>query len=464
MTNKEGYDKKRFEILSGLKAEDEVDWLDSLSLEPFGFDQMVGSRSAIVFGPPGSGKTVLYHQFKSNCLFPNGKHRILTVDWKPRPISTQEEGNITWINGQLKFLLDACSIRLIEVLTNYLDELEKAPEWVKARLAWFLKNNLQGNPQLRLGPVLDSERKNQAINNLFNVKDEGLFYTEPSPEQVINELIVSLGHFGITAIWVLADGVQDWNLPEPRFLEKSLFSFFSMLSIFENTKLSFKFILPQKLESSIAQASGIVRRRIDRHSLVWEEQLLLKMIEKRLGVIFGRDEPVAIQKLCKDPDFYNWLVYFGGDSPREWLDLLQPYIKYYVENDLSKPIDDTTSTEIQNSAPLRFHIDDQDYIVKIGGRVVPIGELPPKVFKMLQFLYKNAGKIISKEQLYFQAYLGLENVPSRGDKMFEEPTSYINLIDTSIYRLRQAIEPDPAKPVILRTERGYGVKLVVRYL
>lgn len=455
--------ERSFEPFARLRAEDESDWLDACFVEPIGFEQMIGPRSAIIFGSPGSGKTALYASIKKTCALPTGKIKILPVDWKPRSLPTGTEGDIDWVNEQMKFMLDTCAVKVVETMTDYLEELDASPEWVKVRLSWFLQHNLQGNPLLRLGPVLDMDPKNKGIKKLFEANVDGLFYTPPSLEQVVNELIISLGHFGINAIWILADDVQDWLLADSPSLERSLFSFFSMLSVFENTKLSFKFILPKRLEIAIAQATGLVRRRVDKYYLTWNDALIKPMVEKRLAYVLGGDS-FSISKLCKDVHFEEWLTHFGGDSPREWLDLVAPYVKYYLENDLNKPIDKDISKSIQLKSPLRFYLDEKEFLVRIAGCAIPINDLPPKVFKLLLFLYKHAGEIVTKEKLYYQAYLGLDVIPSRGDKSYDEATSYIGLIDTSIYRLRQAIEPDPANPFILQTERGYGVKLVVRYL
>ena len=70
--------------------------------------------------------------------------------------------------------------------------------------------------------------------------------------------------------------------------------------------------------------------------------------------------------------------------------------------------------------------------------------------------------MVSKKELYFRVFRGLDRVPGPGDSEYEAP-HYVGLIDTNLWRLRQVIEPDPRKPVLLITRRGRGVTLRVRW-
>ncbi len=82
---------------------------------------------------------------------------------------------------------------------------------------------------------------------------------------------------------------------------------------------------------------------------------------------------------------------------------------------------------------------------------------------MLCFLYRRGGEVVSRAELYYRVYHGLDRVPSLTEDQYEPPASYRNLIDTNLWRLRQAIEPDPENPVLLLTRRGWGITLQVRW-
>ncbi len=74
---------------------------------------------------------------------------------------------------------------------------------------------------------------------------------------------------------------------------------------------------------------------------------------------------------------------------------------------------------------------------------------------LLSYLYENHGQACPREDVY-RAYL-----EGTGGKKPDEEYSkdYAGTLDNAIYRLRQAIEPDPDHPVLVVTIRGYGFRL-----
>ncbi len=458
-----GFDQRLFfELFEALRAEDEGEIFDFCYLPPISFEQIVGSRSCIVFGESGSGKTALYRAILNQCNKKSEKGKILTVNWSPKSLPSTEEKIEDWVGDQVKALLDVCAVKIIVNLTQNPDKSSLAPDWAKARIGWFIQNYLLGDASLRLGPVLESDTANGVFKMLQEISTEGLFYEKPSPELAVKELLQGLKFFEVTAIWVVSDDIHEWTTAGITGINASLVAFLSMLSIFENTGLVFKFILPNDLEASIAHASGLVRRRVDKYKLTWGVDLLRTLVEKRLATLMKKENFHLVQ-LCNDPDFDKWLSYFGGHEPRQWLELITPFIKYYADNGLKKPIDSKISKELRLKNPPRFHLDEKDFRVKIGGRIIPLNDLPPKVYSLLTFLYKHAGDVVTKEKLFYAIDHGIENIPARGDDDYIDPIVYTGQVDTNIYRLRQAIEPDPKNPVILQTERGYGVRLAVKW-
>jgi DNA-binding response OmpR family regulator len=96
------------------------------------------------------------------------------------------------------------------------------------------------------------------------------------------------------------------------------------------------------------------------------------------------------------------------------------------------------------------HIDDYlqiDFdrrIVVAGGREI---KLRPTEYRLLYHLVNNAGRIMTHEQLLSKAW-GYE---------YREESHYLRLYITY---LRQKIEPDPANPRYILTERGVGYRFV----
>jgi len=75
----------------------------------------------------------------------------------------------------------------------------------------------------------------------------------------------------------------------------------------------------------------------------------------------------------------------------------------------------------------------------------PIG-LPLKEFELLEFLMRNAGRVLTRSQLIDRVW--------GGDYFGDTKT-----LDVHIKRLRSKLEVDPANPVLIQTIRGLGYKL-----
>ena len=72
--------------------------------------------------------------------------------------------------------------------------------------------------------------------------------------------------------------------------------------------------------------------------------------------------------------------------------------------------------------------------------------LPLKEFELLEFLMRNAGRVLTRSQLIDRVW--------GGDYFGDTKT-----LDVHIKRLRSKIESDPANPVLIQTIRGLGYKL-----
>ena len=91
--------------------------------------------------------------------------------------------------------------------------------------------------------------------------------------------------------------------------------------------------------------------------------------------------------------------------------------------------------------PVRMDTD--RHIISVNGEVVAI---PLKEFELLEFLMRNAGRVLTRLQLIDRVW-GSDYV---GDT---------KTLDVHIKRLRAKIEKDPANPEYIQTVRGMGYKM-----
>lgn len=435
--------------------------LNNWFVAPSDFERMIGENSVIIFGGAGTGKTTLSQTLSNFSTGGNGELGKLIVRWKPVLFATEADP-MSSANRLIDQALDACALEISTFLAAHPDHFKSAPSWAQKGICWFVQKNLRGDLETRLGPIFDEAKQAQFILERLLFKVEDLLFN-PDPIQKLSELIPALKKFDLNGIWFCMDGLEGWVDAKEEQLAKDLTAFLSVLNIFEQPGLAFKLFLPLELEPHIIRASGVARRRVDGCTLRWDTHRLLELVEKRLALASGKKQ-LSLQSLCNSSDLPGWLDRVGGESPREWLDQLEPLLKYYMSHGLSKPINEKIWKNLRLEYPPHFSLDETNLKVKVGGREIPLDDVPPNAFRILRYLYTHTGQVVEKAELYYKIYRGLKSIPkSIGEDGYESPTEYVGVIDTSLYRLRQAIEPDPKHPVIIQTVRGHGIKLVSRW-
>ncbi|MDQ6658750.1 MAG: response regulator transcription factor [Actinomycetota bacterium] len=96
---------------------------------------------------------------------------------------------------------------------------------------------------------------------------------------------------------------------------------------------------------------------------------------------------------------------------------------------------------VLQAGPVRMDV--ERHVVSVGGAEIT---LPLKEFDLLEYLMRNAGRVLTRGQLIDRVW-GSDYV---GDT---------KTLDVHVKRLRAKIEPDPAAPRLLITVRGLGYKL-----
>ncbi|HLM05516.1 MAG TPA: response regulator transcription factor [Blastococcus sp.] len=96
---------------------------------------------------------------------------------------------------------------------------------------------------------------------------------------------------------------------------------------------------------------------------------------------------------------------------------------------------------VLEAGPVRMDV--ERHVVAVDGATV---SLPLKEFDLLEYLLRNAGRVLTRGQLIDRVW-GSDYV---GDT---------KTLDVHVKRLRAKLEPDPANPTYLLTVRGLGYKL-----
>jgi two-component system response regulator RegX3 len=101
--------------------------------------------------------------------------------------------------------------------------------------------------------------------------------------------------------------------------------------------------------------------------------------------------------------------------------------------------EEPASTALE-AGPVRMDVD--RHRVTVGGQAV---QLPLKEFELLEILLRNAGRVLTRQQLIDRVW-GADYV---GDT---------KTLDVHVKRLRAKLEPEPGRPAHLVTVRGLGYK------
>ena len=104
-------------------------------------------------------------------------------------------------------------------------------------------------------------------------------------------------------------------------------------------------------------------------------------------------------------------------------------------------VESTGEVGVLTVGPVRLDID--RHVITVNG--LPVS-LPLKEFELLEFLMRNAGRVLTRMQLIDRVW-GSDYV---GDT---------KTLDVHIKRLRAKIEKDPANPEFIQTVRGMGYKM-----
>lgn len=447
-------------VLDNLRAEDEPWLLEAIEL-PAEFDLISGPRSTIVFGEAGSGKSAICRLLSHLAQRTDDGKQQLLVEWRPRPPKATAEISTELVDEQLYEILDLCAFNTLTYLAHHPTTFYNAPPWVQEVLAWFVRTYLRGDLEIRTGQ-LSGEVGGAGAKLLTEIATWSIrVVLEPdtAPEYVIRELIKALNKVSLDGVWVLVDDLDVWTETSPELLSRGLTAFLSTLALFEQNGFAFKIFLSTKLERFLSNVSGITRRRVGVHYLHWSSQKLERLLLRRLYLAVGCTF-TSLAEICDDKTLSNWLERCGGNTPAGWLEYVRPLVAAYLEHRRSgqdRPISKKEWLEIRRRHPPRLSLDREHRRVQVGERISK--ELTEQQFALLEYMYNRSGEICTRSELHFLADLKLAHEPVPGQSTYEAPNDYGGQLETAIWRLREALEPDPKHPFFIVTVKGKGYRL-----
>lgn len=445
-------------------------------------------RSVFVFAARGCGKSAYRVMIQSSCRPNDRESNILAIpytDFGRILAETNRDISQVTVDHHVRAILCAS---LTTLLNEFIESPEVFLDLPLMRRKVFNALLHEHAPWL-LHPVFLSDRlkkwgKDEAANLLEELEGkrwtETVLATEPLSrflETLLTEqpetlpaslllmdhwhaLVALIRRSGIQAVYIMVDGLDE-------FLETALdvkvsatgflIPLLASLSLMETEHVAFKFCLPLEVLDELRDHPAARFDRLEWYTLEWQDKHLGQMLKSRLLTLSGGRVPsldaIADESVVGRIDAQ--LVEWAHGSPRKLLllgdiiltlhcDLREEYQPLLTEEDL-RGVPDQFRREYGPLVP-PLSLDETEQKVLIGGR--PVREaLSPLEYRLLQFLYENAGEIKSKDDIYLAVYQTTEGVSNEA-------------FDSLVFRLRQKIEANPSKPSYLLTLRSQGYKLV----
>lgn len=443
------------QTFESLRAEVEKPWFERAFLPPREFDLMIGPQSILVMGGEGSGKTALELQIKKYAVQKDAPC-LLVASWRPQ-LSTEASSSDQVVEAFLAQAMDSLSFAFLEEVAQKPDIYSSAVSWARDFMLWFVHFHLQGDREFHLSRLMEQATPEglETVKFLLSKEPRPLF-SQPIPvATIMSHLTGAVKNMGFEGIWIFVIGLDVLFRILPSRLEQFLYDFLSTLEFFEEPAFVFKMFVPDVLGSHLKAARGVLTRRFKAFDIKWQEDELIHIVERRIALTLNHQK-FSLDELCKDNDWLEWLKKYAGDSPRGWLDLTQPILAAYLKKK-EKSLSKTEWRDVyrQSPPPLRLDLDTSRTFVG-NGEVAVVGT----GYKLLGYLYSNRHRPCTKSELYYCAHKGLPREPhSKEDDGWEDQPIWEGILDTALWRLRQAIEWDTRKgvdPLYIVSKRGRG--------
>ncbi|MEJ5223060.1 MAG: hypothetical protein WHV44_01290 [Anaerolineales bacterium] len=335
--------------------------------------------------------------------------------------------------------------------------LRQAPPFVGSAMRWFMQAYLPYDLEFFVdmhSSVFDAESL-AWYHRLLNQPAAKIFNSHSTQNDHLRALVRVLQQVGFSQIWWLVDGLDKWPTSSRSDVLAMMESLLSKLSLFDKREIVFKFFIPDSFLEDVNKTNAVLRERLLPGEFRWTTDQLVLLLEKRLSV--GLNQPdFRLTHLCPDADFLLWLEKYAGNNPRAWISRLRPFVEHFEKT--GQPLDARDWRSVARAAPPPLRISPARREVRIGEYAISIESQDS--LKILLYLQQRAGYICSLEEVYFCGIKGLPKPPGLHDEGWEHKDVWRPALDTTLYRLRQRLEWDPAQPVYLVTHPRRGLELL----
>lgn len=446
------------EAFGPLRAEAESGWLEAVYVRPLLGGEWDSQRSTVLLGESGSGKTTLLRALAQQQAA--GPAAYIPVEWRPwLPAADLPPLQLT--DQMVEQLFSACAEGLLRWIGQNPQPFGQAKPWAQQGLVGFVRMALQNPLELTLNQLEESSSAagSDLLRQHFLQPPPAPSFPEnvPKTRQTQNLAGMLKALPGVQGLVILADGLETLADLDEQRTGAVLAVFFATLALFENPAFLFKIALPSELEDSFFHSTGYQRRRLPGEPLRWTAAKLQALAEARCRYVLARED-FALPALSPSAALLEHLQRFGGSSPRGWLQIIQPLLAEFLACGAAAPLDEAQLSGILQANPPRLRVDTRRHEAYLGyGKV---DGLQPKPLRVLEYLYQQR-RPCSHEELYYRACEGLNFVPKTKEEYhgFLYPKEYGGIVDTALWRLRKALEPDPKQPMYIITTHSHGTRL-----
>jgi hypothetical protein len=449
------------QVFDRLRAEDEADWLSRVFVPPPDFAALAGHESLLILGESGSGKTALRQELVRQVRAGELPHYLI-VSWQPTWPRDAALSGTPALQDWLAQAFDACAVALLEDLGRQPAALAQAKPYAQNTIVWFVHRYLQGDVQTHLSRLeMDCPPEGVAALQALFAREHWPEVLKPdaAPSRVIDILTEALTkQLQVTGVWLFIDGLDAWLDIDRARLFQTLKDLLSTLALYETPAFAFKILAPAEMRTPLLAVTGVARRRIKPIDLDWPVDKLQAMVETRLAAALGQ-AGFQLTDLYEAAKLSTWLRQYGGQLPRAWLEMMSPVFEAYLSYEPRRPLSlaELKAAQRRYIPPLRLNLDAGK--AYLGGHEAPA--MPPAAYNLLRYLFQNRHRSCTRSELYYLAHRRLEREPaSWRDENWEHPGSWGRIIDTTLWRLREKIEPDPGHPVYIVSETVGDVNCV----
>lgn len=441
-----------------LRAEDEP-WLSACWTRPTEFDLMVNARNALIFGEPGAGLSALRLQleqvWQGTITAASG---WLLTHWQFNALAGDGQTGSVLAATQQRAVFDEVARALLTHLAGQPQIWAQAPDWVRTVSAWFIQTYLAGDLHYHIETLtLETMLSPDSVAVLQQISADlsrPVLARNAPPVNVIKELARAFPQLGIRGVRIVLADLNTWSESYPDETATMLAALLATLPLFENPAFAYSCFLPASLYPPLSRTSAVERRRVQVFHLRYDEDKLTEIVERRVALALQRSR-ISLADLGPQELLKTWLQRCGDGTPRSWLETIRPLVAILLSDDNFQTLSEEQFFTFLVAHPPDIWINPTAKQVVIGRR--QISDLSEGHFAILRHLVEHEGRVCSRKDLY-RVYQKAAN------SGYEEQGRLANsdisgVLDTALWRLRGAIEPFSANPVLLETRRGTGVRL-----